>query len=224
MQNKTFYIVLAALIIFFANACNSSPVSGFTIIEPISGQTYHPGDRVTLKAATGPNEQPVAVYLYATHMQYSDLYSTPPYELTFTIPADFTGQDTLVASEKFSDGKIIETRVEINVILPSNVTLQGISVDPTFILLQKMPAGSDANKVRAFETANIGVGGMYSDGIERGLTSPAKGTTYISSNEKVATVDAEGNVTAQGLGDATITVRNGKYSATVKVVVKAYKQ
>ena len=129
----------------------------------------------------------------------------------------------MVASEKFSDGTFIEKKLQILVVLPSNIVLTGISVDQTFILLQKMPAGSDANKIRAFETANIGVGGMYSDGVERGLTSPAKGTTYTSSNEKVVTVDTEGNIKAQGLGTAKIIVRNGKYTATVDVVVKAYK-
>lgn len=224
-MTKTFFNIMMALLgIILAFSCHSSPVAGFTITEPKPGATYHPGDRVKLKAMTGLNEQPVVVYLYATHMQYADLYSSPPYELTFTIPANFTGKDILVASEKFSDGKIIETQVEINVILPSNVILQGISVDPTRILLQKMPAGSDPNDIRIAETRSIGVGGMYSDGVKRGLTSSSKGTTYTSSNEKAVTVDAEGNVKAQGLGGATITVKNGKYSTTVKVVVKPYKK
>jgi hypothetical protein len=40
-----------------------------------------------------------------------------------------------------------------------------------------------------------------------GVTSVSKGKiTYKSSNTKVATVDADGNVTAKGYGDATITV------------------
>jgi hypothetical protein len=224
MKKRSFDLMLIALSVILAYSCHSSPVSGFTITEPKPGTIYHPGDIVTLKAMTGPNEQPVAVYLYATHMQYSDLYSAPPYELTFTIPADFTGKDTLVASEKFSDGKIVETQVEINVILPSNVTLQGISVDPTRILLQKLPTDSDSNKVRAYEARSIGVSGLYSDGVNRHIASSADGTIYASSDEKVVTVDEEGNVTAQGLGTATITVRNGKYSATAKVVVKPYKQ
>ncbi|MCL5024393.1 MAG: Ig-like domain-containing protein [Nitrospirae bacterium] len=218
-----FGVVLIALGIILAYSCDSSPVSGFTITEPKPGTIYHPGDRVTLRVVTDPNEQPVAVYLYATNMQYSDLYSAPPYELTFTIPADFTGKDILVASERFSDDKIIETQVEITVILPTNITLQGINASPTFILLQKMPSGSDPNDVRAYETDSLAVSGTYSDGVKREITASASGTTYTSSNEKVVTVSPDGKVTAQGLGNATITVRNGKYSATVKIVVKPYK-
>jgi len=156
-------------------------------------------------------------------MQYADLYSAAPYVLTFAIPAEFTGSDTLVATAKFADGTIIEKEVEIQIVLPSNIVLSGISVDPTRILLQKLPLESDPNKVRAYENRGIGVGGVYSDGIEREITASANGTTYTSSNEKVVTVDAEGNVKAQGLGAATINVRNGKYNATVKVVVKPYK-
>jgi hypothetical protein len=89
--------------------------------------------------------------------------------------------------------------------------------------LKKLLLGSDPNDVRISETESIGVGGTYSDGVERNITASSKGTTCASSDAKIVTVDADGNVTAQGIGDATINVRNGKYSATVKVVVKPYK-
>jgi hypothetical protein len=224
MKKRFFDMLLVALSFMLVYSCNSTPVSGFSIVEPNPGTIYHPGDWVTLKAVTGPNEQPIAVYLYATQMQYSELYSIPPYELTFTIPADFTGKDTLVASEKLSDGTIVEKEVEILVVLPSNIVLKSIDVDPKFIYLQKMPTSSDPNKVIAYETHSLGVGGTYSDGIERNITSPSKGTTFMSSNEKVVTVNPEGDVTAQGIGTAKITVRNGNFSVDVEVIVDPYKQ
>ena len=56
------------------------------------------------------------------------------------------------------------------------------------------------------------------------MTPSSNGTTYASSDQNVVTVDKEGKVTAQGIGEAKIIVRNGKYSAEVKVVVKAYKK
>ena len=45
--------------------------------------------------------------------------------------------------------------------------------------------------------------------------------TYSTSNEKIASVDQNGEITAVGSGSATITVRtyNGK-TATVKIVVQ----
>ena len=49
-----------------------------------------------------------------------------------------------------------------------------------------------------------------------------KGMTWSSSNNKVATVDANGKVTARGEGTATITVKtkDGGHTATCKVTVK----
>jgi hypothetical protein len=88
--------------------------------------------------------------------------------------------------------------------------------------IRKVPQGSNLVDVSKIETRQLGVAGIYSDGVSRQLTSSAMGTTYTSSDEKVTTVSPEGKATAQGLGTATITVRNGKYSATVKVVVKPY--
>jgi hypothetical protein len=224
MKKRFFDMLLVALSFILVYSCNSTPVSGFSIVEPKLGTVYHPGDRVTLKAVTGPNEQPIAVYLYATQMQHSELYSIAPYELTFTIPADFTGKDTLVASEKFSDGTIIEKEVEILVVLPSNVVLKSIAVDPKVIFLEKLPIGSDPAKVMTYETEDISVGGMYSDGVKRNITSSADGTTYTSSNEKVVTVSPEGDVSVQGVGTAKITVRNGKYSVDVEIIVDPYKE
>jgi hypothetical protein len=224
MKKSLFSVVLVAVSIILMCSCSPSPVSGFTIVEPKRGNIYHPGDRVTLKAMTGPNEQPITVFLYATQMQYSELYSVAPYELSFTIPVDFTGKDTLVASAKFSDGTIVEKEVEINVVLQSNIILTGISVDPTFILLWKLPPDSNPNEVMAYETEDISVGGTYSDGVKRGITFSSSGTTYASSDEKIVTVDKDGNVTAHGVGEATITIRNGKYGATVKISVKPYQQ
>lgn len=62
--------------------------------------------------------------------------------------------------------------------------------------------------------------GRFSDGIERDI-SVGLGTTYTSSDDKVATTDANGLVTARGAGTAKITVKNGKFDLTVDVVVKA---
>jgi hypothetical protein len=46
------------------------------------------------------------------------------------------------------------------------------------------------------------------------------GTTYQSRNEEVVQVDANGVVTAVGVGETTIVVRNGEKEVQSKVVVK----
>ena len=46
------------------------------------------------------------------------------------------------------------------------------------------------------------------------------GTTYQSRNDQVAKVDANGVVTAVGLGETTIVVRNGEKETQTKVIVR----
>jgi hypothetical protein len=50
------------------------------------------------------------------------------------------------------------------------------------------------------------------------------GTTYSSSDGKIVKIDSEGKVTPQEIGKATITARNGKFSANVTVFVEPYKK
>lgn len=45
--------------------------------------------------------------------------------------------------------------------------------------------------------------------------------TYASDNDTVATVTADGTITAVQAGTANITATSGKYAATVKVTVAA---
>jgi hypothetical protein len=216
-------IIVGLSIVVLFSCYSTPPVSGFTIVEPNPGTIYLPGDSVTLRATTGPNEYPVTVYLHSRQMQYSDIYSAAPYVLTFAIPTEFIGNDTLVATAKFADGTIIEKEVQIQVVLPTNIVLKEITIAPNPVFLYKMTQNSDPNDIRIFENKSMGVGGIYSDGVQRNITSSTDGTTYVSGNENVVTVNSEGKVTAQGSGTTTITVRNGKCNATVKVVVKPYK-
>jgi len=92
------------------------------------------------------------------------------------------------------------------------------------MILYKAPADLNPDDKKTLEERQITVAGIYSDGFNRQITSSSMGTTYTSSDEKIVKVDSEGKVTPQALGTANITIRNGKYSATVKVIVKPYKK
>jgi hypothetical protein len=64
----------------------------------------------------------------------------------------------------------------------------------------------------------IGVFGYYADGTRRTLTKAMLGTTYTSSNPEIATVDANGLVTATGTGITYITVENQGIRTFTEVV------
>lgn len=142
----------------------------FNIVEPQTESVFHPGDKVTIRANAGPNENIKMVFLGALKMNKSTLLYSAPFEYSFNIDQDFTGSNTILASARSADGRVIESRASIRVILPTSIVLKGIRIDPLRILLQKLPEGSDQNKVRAYEVRNIGVAGLYSDGVERELT------------------------------------------------------
>jgi hypothetical protein len=218
MRNEVIVILVLSLI-NLPSAC-----WGLTITEPKTGAIFHPGDTLVIKAQADTGENIKTVFLGVIRQNKGAAMFLPPYELSFAIDSDFIGTDTILASAKLDDGRVIEAKVQITVALPPDVLLKGIDVAPKVIFLYKLPIGSDPNKVRIFETKSRGVGGTYSDGIEREITSSANGTTYASSDERIVTVNSEGKVAAQGIGTAKITVTNGSYSAEVKVVVKPYKK
>jgi hypothetical protein len=202
----------------------TSVVLGFSIASPAPGAIFHPGDNINVSLQFDPAETPVEVGVVTFQMNLSELRSSEPYVFILKIPPKFIGKGTLVAFARYADGTATKKEVEISVVLPITVVLTGISVDPAPLLLKKHSEGSDPNDIRISETRHIGVGGIYSDGIERYISDASDGTTYTSSDEKVVTVDSEGNLKAQGIGDATITVKNGKFSAIVKVTVDPYEK
>ncbi|MBN2373937.1 hypothetical protein JXL19_09145 [bacterium] len=90
----------------------------------------------------------------------------------------------------------------------SQKVLVGISIDPNTINF------SDIN-----QTIQLAVTGTYSDGSTSDLTSSTTGTTYISSNPLVATVNSDGQVSSIGIGSASITANNKGTSNSSGVTV-----
>lgn len=202
------------------SGCSNS-VAALEIVEPAEGQQYEIGSAIRIVVKPGAGEKWAKVGIGFTEIPYSVF--TGAFVGEYKISNDTQpGEIELKISAISETNQIVELKRKIRIVLPSNVVLKGISVDPTFILLKKLPEGSDPNDIRISETESIGVGGMYSDGIERELKSSASGTTYTSSDETVVKVDKEGKVTAQGVGNAKITVKNGNFTATVDVIVKPY--
>ena len=108
--------------------------------------------------------------------------------------------------------------------LPSDVVVTEIGILDKLMVLYKLPPDGKPEDIARFETDQIKVTGLYSDGAKRSLTSSVTGTTYKSSNEKIVTVSPEGKVTAQQIGKAKITVRNDKLAVVIDIIVKPFKR
>jgi hypothetical protein len=182
-----------------------------TITQPQSGAAFHPGDRVMVRAEPAVGETFQAVFIRTLHQPHSTIDVEAPYEFEFTIDPVFTGADTILVSGKLPNGGIVEAEVQILVTLTPSVVLEGIRVDRDQETLF-MQVGSKRK---------IYVDGTFSDGVVRDVSSTFMGTTYTTSNEKIATVDANGLVTATGPGTAKITIKSGKHELTIEADVES---
>ena len=193
-----------------------------TIISPKEGQVVYQGDKLTVIVKPDIGEDWKEVLIEIVPMSYNFL--TKEYEADIEIPRDeTTGIISFSVAGYDKSGKEIELKRSLFVKMPPNVALKAIVVDDYRTLFKLPPDGSPEDKQR-IETRPLRAQGMYSDGVKRKLNSSASGTTYTSSDETIVTVDTEGNMTAQKLGRAEITIKNGNYSATVDVNVKPWNQ
>ncbi|MBI5101637.1 MAG: hypothetical protein HZB33_07385 [Nitrospirae bacterium] len=217
MKSVLITIIVFIFVIYFAQMAFA-----LQIISPKEGQVVYQGDRLTVIVKPDAGENWKEVLLEIAPMTYNIIFNE--YREEIEIPRDETTGiiDFEVLAYDNSGNKVKLTR-NLFVKLPPNVALNGIEVD-NYEVIYKLASGSTVQNIQDIETTKLNVKGVYSDSVKRKMTASAMGTSYSSSDEKVVTVSPEGKVAAQGLGTATITVRNGKFRANVKVVVKPYKK
>jgi hypothetical protein len=213
---------LSALVFLSFYLISSTSAWALQITSPVENQVFNAGDIVSVVAKPSPGEEWTGVIYGIYKMDYNAL--TGEYKMDIKIPNSLSGPLILTVTGVDKSGNEVELKRTIFVKLPPNVTLQSISVNQEFMVIYKLPAGSNPTDMQRIESRQISVGGLYSDGVERDLTSSTNGTTYTSSNEKIVAVGPDGKVTAQGLGTAKITVRNGKFATQVDIDVIPYRQ
>jgi hypothetical protein len=188
------------------------------ITSPKDGSTFKVGDTVKLVAELTPGSQDdlkigfVDFFFskgFNPHCP-EEISTHPRYECSFTIPVGSPRAVRISAVGETVDGAISAPEIAINILLSSSVVLQDL----------KSFTGNKLYLVRLGQNAQLYITGTYSDGIEREHWLASTGTTYLSSNDKIATVNADGLVTAIAAGNAQITVSNGSKKLVVNVIVK----
>lgn len=210
---------LKALSILIYVLVLSRPAWALRVITPQMGEKIPAGSDLTVIVKPDPGEEWEAVALGFDAMDFNA--ATQEYRRTIKIPSDLLGLSDFPIIGRDKAGNEIEITVNVIVILPSTVKLKNLKADPKEMFLRKLPPGSDPNQVRFAETERIAVMGIFSDGIEREVSSSSLGATYQTSDPKIATVDTEGLVTAVAPGKAVITVKNGDKQLQVQVNVSA---
>lgn len=172
--------------------------SEIAITSPLAGAVLLPGQHVTVTVATTAESKIRSVYVVGSKFFFSGVKDGPPFIFDMVVPQDVALRSSLVAVGSTKEGEmgLIRSRpvpVDIQVGDDQGCTLEAISLEsfsPRFIGEQISVAG---------------VGLRCSDGRFIDV-SEASATSFKTTDDNVATVDAHGVVTAVGPGDATISV------------------
>jgi triacylglycerol esterase/lipase EstA (alpha/beta hydrolase family) len=169
-----------------------------TITTPANGQLFAPGDTVSVTVAIQSplKANDVSLNVAGLGSEPGTNYDGSTYQVSFAIPDTFAGPLQLSPAITDTSNNPITGVTTTIAVRPTTAPLSLTLPQANYIL----------NKVGA--TERISVVGNYAGSMQRDLTSSASGTVYKSSNAKVISVDAEGNVKAIGLGTAVVTVTN----------------
>ncbi|MEE8460471.1 MAG: Ig-like domain-containing protein, partial [Phycisphaerales bacterium] len=180
-------------------------IAGLVITDPPPGTTVAPGDDLVVTVQATDGFVPVHVLMFSG--LGTGLSDQPPFDLTLDVPLDAIGAAQVnVYAFDANWNMAVADPVAIRIEVPASLT--GIDIDPQETFLFSF--GPDSQ---------LRVTGHYDDGIDRQITTAQLDTTYQSLNPGIATVDADGVVTAVSVGTAVVMATNGQHSATAEVVV-----
>lgn len=178
---------------------------GLVITSPAPGSVVAPGVPFSVEVQALPGVEPTHVIVIGPGDGLED--QEPPFFGTFTVPAEMVGELSFQAIARDANGKLFKSDA-VTVIAQPLSALTDINVNPVVTRL--------SNHARDIQLA---VRGTYEDGITRRLDTSELGATFHSSNVEVATVDANGKVTAVGNGTASVHVTVGGLSASTLIRV-----
>src|SRR5271165_610805 len=168
------------------------------ITSPRAGQVFAPGDTVVITVTTQIPAAAgyVGVGAPGVGILQGTNYNGSTFQASFKIPESFAGPLTISPAVIGTDQTPVEGQ-SVTIIVRSSNAPERISLTQATFMMRAPGA-----------TENIYVQGMYSNGIERDLTSSTTGTAYRSSDTGIVRVSADGNVRATGFGIAIVSVVN----------------
>jgi hypothetical protein len=175
-----------------------------TITAPTSGTVVQAGETIPVVVAPAADLAVNSVLFVGPDVALVD--EVAPFEFNLEIPSDVLGTFEVTA---FGAGENI--LVEANVVSLQVTTTAAIT---SMTLLQHeffLLGVGDTRQIYAF--------GEYSDGESREISGNFAGTTYLTADAAIATVSADGVISAVSAGETTITVRNGSFEEMVEVAI-----
>ncbi len=201
-------LILAAELVTASARAQQTPVH---FVSPAAGTVVQPGQTVTIAVAVDPSVQKLALLgqhpLPLSQVVAPGLGVAQPFEFQVRIPTDIRpGPYHVTAIGTLAGGETVKESLALDVEKAEEPTR--IWTKPATILF----AG-------AGERIPLRVLGAFGDGSQETLTKSSK-TTYTSADPRVATVSADGLVTAVGPGKTSIQVRTMTRDCAVPVTVE----
>jgi len=179
------------------------------ITAPADGTVVAPGDNVIV---TVIGNDLGTVLLVTSNIV--DTVTEPPFTFVLMIPLEAVGPMPVIALGKDRSNNLHTDQIAITVRPTAN--------------LDSLDVGSSMVRFSGLSglQRQLTVKGIYSDGVKRDVTNGETGTSYLSNDPNVVTVDEDGLLQVQANGEAIITVSNAanpRASALVNVVVHSPK-
>ena len=204
--------LLGGLVGTLAVLCLPASLGAVEIVSPQDGAEIPIGSEVVVQVQPSPDDDIVRVYLSGSEeaMKYND--KTGYFEQRVKLRGDAFGSIPVEVESVNSKNVVSTATVNVHVKLPPVLPLISLRIHAE---QRKMVLEGIGEK------QSLQVIGEFPDGTVRIISAVAFGTNYASRNDNIATVDANGWVTAVGIGETTIVVRNGNNEAYANIIVRA---
>lgn len=222
------------LCLFSVCLAMADPVQAFTITEPLEGATLTAGSTVTVRVDVGKDAGIVKVRYYwygeqdealveqddstamgsivAPVAMVGSAEQDPPFGGPLNVPQDSIGPMRLLAVAEVSRGRLgtrsIFDEVIVNVEPPAALTAIDFETEKPLQLGRTGQSSAFGHVDSLGKVFELPVVGDFADGVTRRISTPASGTIYESSHQKVIKVLPGGMLQIVGNGKATITVTN----------------
>jgi len=184
-------------------------VISIVVPDDVNDSTSYPsGDAVVVQIA--PVNGFVPEYVILSTSPEAEVVYSGLVRAEVTIPLTHVGHFEIKAHGFNSDYFCTSNKLTLVVVPPAD--LEGLSLDVAEVVLSE-----------AQPEYQVHVIGSFADDIERDLTDGSTGITYLIENEAVATVEADGLVVAQSVGQTLLLVTYEDHMVAVPIIVQSVK-
>ncbi len=201
-------VILPALFVLTVLAPS---VGAVEIVAPKDGDVVPIGAELVIQVQPSPGDDIDRASLAHSDEPMKHNPQTGYFEQRVKLRGNTLGPIEIEVWSRNSQGVISTAKVSVHVNLPPVLPLISLRIHAEQRKLVLEALG---------EKRDLQVIGEFPDGTVRFISKAAFGTTYQSRNEKIVKVDANGVVTAVGIGETIIVVRNGDKEAQARVIVK----